>query len=81
MFDPGYAKAIIRGFESSGKGHSIVDLPSSDFASLADVLHHTRDMGGGAVIVDPTSSATIRLAGISKADLIEHKRQDFAFHG
>ncbi len=81
VFDPGYARAIIRGFESSGEGHSVVDLPSSDFAGVADVLRHTRDMGGSVVIFDPASSATIRLAGVSKADLMEHKRQDFAFHG
>ena len=81
VFDPGYAKAIIRGFESSGEGHGIVDLPRSDFASLADVLHHTHDMGGSALIFDPTSDETIRLAGVTKADLAGHKRQDFALHG
>ena len=80
VFDPGHGLDIIKGFAVAGRGHDILDLPASDFASIADVLQNTHNTAGGAVITDPTSGDTIRLANVTKADLAHHK-QDFSFHG
>ena len=80
VFDPGHGLDIIKGFAVAGRGHDILDLPASDFASIADVLQNTHNTAGGAVITDPTSGDTIRLANVTKADLAHHK-QDSASTG
>ena len=78
-FDPGYGLDTVKRFRAGGAGHDTLDLPASGFTSIADVLHHTHDVGGSAVIVDPVWGDTIRLAGVSKAALAQN-RQDFSFH-
>jgi hypothetical protein len=85
VFDPGYSHDTIDGFALAGGRHDTLDLLASDFAGdtrserLADVLRHTHEVGGNAVIADPTSGDKIALTGITKADLTAHKG-DFAFH-
>ena len=79
VFDPGYGHDVVRGFGVGNDGHDTLDLPSSDFTGIADVLRHTQQTAGGVVIHDPTSGDTIRLAGVSKIELI-HNKQDFSFH-
>ena len=79
VFDPGHGLDVVKRFRSAGTGHDTLDLPATGFASIADVLRHTRDVGGNATIVDPTWGDTVRLAGVSKAELARN-RQDFSFH-
>ena len=85
VFEPGFGLDTIKGFAVGGGGHDTLDLLASDFSGdtdalrLADVLRHTHNVGGNAVITDPTSGDTVRLAGITKAELKAHP-SDFAFH-
>jgi len=79
VFSPGFGYDQVHGFMAAGGGHDILDLPASDFTNIADVLRHTQDTGGGAVIHDPTSGDAILVAGVSKDELV-HNRQDFSFH-
>ena len=79
VFSPGFGYDQVHGFTAAGGGHDILDLPASDFTDIADVLRHTQDTGGGAVIHDPTSGDAILVAGVSKDELV-HNRQDFSFH-
>lgn len=70
--------AVVSSFNVSGTTHDTLSLPSSEFASLAAVLHSTHMAGGDAVIAaSPTD--TITLQGITKAELRAHP-SDFAFH-
>ncbi len=80
VFTPGFGYDQVNGFLASGNGHNILDLPASDFTNIADVLRHTENTGGGAVIHDPTSGDAILVAGVSK-DQLAHNRQDFHLHG
>ena len=76
VFTPGFGQDAINGFMASGPGHDTLELAASDFSSIADVLRHTQNTAGGAVIHDPTSGDTVQLSGVAKADLSAH-RQDF----
>ena len=82
VFNPGYeqAVALVQGFTVNGDYHDTLNLPSSDFGSVADVLHNAHNVQGGVMIADPTSGDAIRLAGVTKAQLV-HNQQDFAFFG
>ena len=80
VFDPGYGLDVLKDFRVSGTDHDTISLSGADFSnSIAEVLRHTQGVAGGVRIVDPTSGDSIRLAGITKAQLL-HNRQDFAFH-
>ncbi len=80
VFTPGFGHDVVRDFQAKGARHDTLDLPSSDFTNLADVLRNTHSTPGGAVITDPTSGDVITIAGVSKAELTHNKR-DFSFHG
>ncbi len=80
VFTPGFGHDVLRDFQAKGARHDTLDLPSSDFTNLADVLRNTHSAPGGAVITDPTSGDVITIAGVSKAELTHNKR-DFSFHG
>ncbi len=72
-------QAIVSSFAVSGDAHDTLSLPSSEFASLAAVLHNTHNVGGDAVIaMTPTDSITIQ--GVTKAQLRTHPG-DFSLHG
>ncbi len=60
-------------------GHDTIDLPSSDFTNLADVLRNTGDVQGSAFITDPKTGDAIRLAGVTTAELKANPK-DFTFH-
>lgn len=79
VFSPGFGYDQVHGFMAAGGGHDVLVLPASDFTNIADVLRHTQDTGGSAVIHDPTSGDAILVAGVSKDELV-HNRQDFSFH-
>lgn len=79
VFDPGYGLDVVRQLRIGGPSHDVIDLPSSDFATIADVLRHTRDAGNAAVIRDPASGDTLRLTGVSKAQLA-HNPGVFTLH-
>ena len=80
VFDPGYGLDVLNGFRVTGTDHDTISLLGDDFSnSIAEVLRHTQAVSGGVRIVDPTSGDAIRLAGVTKAQLL-HNRQDFVFH-
>lgn len=80
VFSAGFGLDVIHQFRLDGTDHDTLSLPGSDFGNaIADVLRNTRSTKQGAVITDPTSRDTIRLAGITKAELKANK-DDFAFH-
>jgi len=79
VFTAGFGQDAVQNFVSAGHGHDILDLPHSDFTSIADVLRNTDNAAGGAVIHDPTTQDTIKVAGVSKTELARHKN-DFMFH-
>lgn len=79
VFDPRDGRDVLRGFLAGSAGHDTLDLPRSDFRSIADVLHHTADIGGGAVITDPVTGDAVRLAGVTSTELKVH-RADIALH-
>ena len=72
VFDPGHGLDVVQGFRFNGTDHDTISLPSADLADLAAVLSHTRNTAGGAVITDPTSGDTIKLVGVTKAELKAH---------
>jgi len=80
VFNSGYGDDIVRQFHINDLGHDTLVLPSSDFASLLDVLHNTHNAPGGALITDPASGDTIKVAGVSKAELFNDRRAYFALH-
>ena len=78
VFSDHPGNAVVSSFTVSGTAHDTLSLPSSEFASLAAVLHDTHMVGGDAVIaVSPTD--TITLQGVTKAELRAHP-SDIAFH-
>ena len=81
VFDPGHGLDVVGGFRVDGTDHDRISLLGSDFSnSVAEVLRNTHNVGGSAVITDPTSGDTVKLAGITKAEL-KANQGDFAFHG
>ena len=80
VFDPGGALDVVTRFQVDGAAHDTLSLPGSDFGeSIAQVLRNAHDTRDGVVITDPATSDTIRLAGVSKAEL-KANRHDFSFH-
>lgn len=79
VFNPGYGQDTVRNFEVAGQDHDVLDLPSSDFSSIAAVLRDTHTVNGNAVITDPTSRDTITLTGVTRSELRANK-QDITFH-
>lgn len=80
VFNPGFGSDKVRRFLVGGEGHDTLSLSGGDFHnSIAEVLHNTSNVGGAAVITDPTTGDSIRLAGVSKAQLV-HNQGDISFH-
>ncbi len=79
VFSPGYGHDIVHEFRADGADHDTISLPSADFANMADVLSNTRNTSAGALITDAVSGDTIRLTGVSKAEL-KANPSDFSFH-
>ncbi len=79
VFTAGFGQDVVQNFVAAGQGHDVLDLPQSDFTSIADVLRNTNNAAGGAVIHDPTTQDTIKVSGVSKTALAQHKN-DFMFH-
>ncbi len=80
VFDPGHGLAVVSQFRVDGTDHDTMSLLGSNFGnSIADTLRNTHNVGGSAVITDPTSGDTVRLAGVSKAEL-KANQGDFIFH-
>ena len=78
VFKPQFGQDEITDFQVRGAGHDIVSLPSSEFAGIAQILSHTHDAGGSAVI-HVGAHQTITLDGITTAEL-KANRQDFKLH-
>ncbi|WP_237482531.1 hypothetical protein [Lichenibacterium dinghuense] len=80
VFNSGFGSDLIRQFRVNGEDHDTLSLAGGDFHnSIAEVLHNTSNVGGAAVITDPTTGDTIRLAGVSKAQLV-HNQAALSFH-
>ena len=84
VFDPGHGLDTVKLFRVDGIDHDTLSFKGSDFGNdaasqLAGVLANTHWEKGGAVITDPTSGDTVKLAGITKAEL-KANTSDFAFH-
>ncbi|WP_165361300.1 beta strand repeat-containing protein [Lichenibacterium ramalinae] len=79
VFNQGHGLSVVDGFRANGTDHDTISLPSADFANVADVLRNTHNTAGGAAITDPVSGDTIRIAGVSKAEL-KANPGDFKFH-
>ncbi|WP_237477617.1 beta strand repeat-containing protein [Lichenibacterium dinghuense] len=79
VFNPGSGASTINLFRADGADHDTISLPSSDFQDLASVIANTTNVRGGAVITDPNTGDTIKLTGVSKAEL-KANPSDFAFH-
>ncbi len=80
VFDPGGALDVVSRFQVDGAAHDTLSLPGSDFGgSIAQVLRDAHDTREGVVITDSATSDTIRLAGVSKAEL-KANRHDISFH-
>ena len=80
VFEPNRGLDVVRQFRVDGTDHDTIGLASADFAgSIAEVLRNTRNAAGGGLIVDPTTGDTVKLVGISEAQLV-HDRGDFAVH-
>ena len=78
VFNPGFAQDVIANFVASGTQHDTVSFASSQFSSLAEVLHHTTMMGGNATIHGPDNQ-TLTLGNVTKAELRANP-SDFSFH-
>ena len=79
VFTSGFGHDVVQNFVAAGQGHDMLDLPQSEFTSIAEVLRNTHNTAGGAVITDPTTQETIKIVGVNKRDLSQHK-SDFTFH-
>ena len=79
VFSQGNASSVIHGFRASGADHDTVSLPSADFQDFASVIANTQNARGGAVITDPTTGDTVKLTGVSKAELKANPAA-FTFH-
>lgn len=79
VFEQNHGADIVAGFRLRGTDHDTLSLPSSDFASIAEVLRDTRNTAGGALIVDPATGDTVNLMGINKVQLVAN-HGDFTLH-
>ena len=69
VFHPGHGLDTITGFRVGGADHDSIDLQASGSTTLADVLRHTQNVPGGVLITGPTTDDTIKLTGVTKAEL------------
>ena len=78
VFKPHFGQDLITDFAAAGAGHDILSLSATEFSSIAQVLSHTQNVNGSAVIhVD--AHDTITLQNVTKAELKAHPN-DFSFH-
>ena len=71
-------QVLLDSFRALGRNHDVVELPSSQFASIADVLRDIHGSGHGAVLTFP-SHGEIEFSGVSARELRAHPG-DFRFH-
>ncbi len=77
VFQPTMGHARITDFVVAGAGHDTITLSHQDFLNIAQVLNSTT-MNHGSAMIHISADDTIRLAGVTKAQLVQH-RGDFAF--
>ena len=78
VFSPHFGRDEITDFTARGPSHDIIDLPASDFANGAAVLHHTTTALDGSAVIH-VGQSSIKLDGVSKAALVLHP-QDVLLH-
>jgi autotransporter-associated beta strand protein len=80
VFDPGHGLDVVNQFRVDGTDHDTLSFKGSDFGNdIAAVLQNAHNTRGGVVILDPTSGDTVKLAGVTKAHLVQNQ-SDFTFH-
>ena len=71
-------QGTVTDFAATGAGHDVLSFASSSFASVADVLRHTHQVGADTVIsLDKHDSVTLQ--NVNAAALKAHPH-DFALH-
>ena len=78
VFNPHFGQDEITDFRATGAGHDTISLSSTEFSSIAQVLAHTHNVDGGAVI-DVGHYQTITLDNVSTAEL-KANQHDFKLH-
>ena len=80
VFDPGFGRDVVRQFRIGGDGGDTLALSGADFDnSVAEVLRDSRMVSGAVVISDPVTGDILRLAGVTKRELIAG-RDAVTFH-
>ena len=81
VFNPNHGLDTISLFRPDNVDHDTLSFKGSDFGnSIANVLRDTHQTAGGSsIITDPTTGDTVKLVGITKAEL-RANQGDFAFH-
>lgn len=79
VFNDAPGHTIIEQFQSTGKGHNIINVSRNDFTSFRDLMSYTTDDNNGSAVIslDGTGTNDITLFGVSKSQL---HRNDFRFH-
>ncbi len=62
-----------------GIEHDTISLPQAAFQTIAQVLRHTTSALDGSAVIHLSRTDTIKLDGVTKADLITHP-DVFRFH-
>ncbi len=78
-FAPHFGQDEIADFQVHGPGHDFISLSTQDFASVGQVLNHTWNVDGNAVIHIGLRQ-TITLENVDAAELRANP-QDFKLHG
>ena len=81
LFKPGFGQDEITNFnyDNSAQPHDFISVPRSEFASMASLLHHITTALDGDAVIHLDRRDSIKVDGISKAELITHP-SDFRFH-
>ena len=79
VFGVAPGQTLITGFEAAGPGHDALDLPRSEFVSVANALRDLHEAGHDAVLtISPGNSITIQ--DVTAAMLRAHPH-DIWLHG
>ncbi|RYC33778.1 hypothetical protein D3273_00545 [Lichenibacterium minor] len=63
----------------TGIEHDVISLPQAVFTKMAQVMHHTTTALDGSAVIHLSPTDTIKLDGVTKAELITHPNV-FRFH-
>ena len=78
VFHNGFGHDTISGFQATGSGHDVLQLPASDASKFAQILKSMTSDGQGDATLHLGGGNTIELIGITKAEL-KTNHHDLAF--